>query len=508
MDTTSGLRRLLRACCAFLVGVSAVFAAPAWAAAPVKVFSYVSYTGTGTTTAWFATTIAQSCSQTMAAYDQDVNGQKGWRHYCVNTNYATAYDWKRVCETRVGSSPCTLGAVVTGTNYPQSKMWCPATNTAPDTSKPLDQQCSEPPPPSCTKGQTGTGTWYDSTGENYAAGDTTVITTGGCVNNCSVKMVKFYKCYQIPSTGKNYCTYGWESTGGTCSAGSGSPAPESPAPSSDGATRKDLPPSNAPPGSKCPEGSVQGGVSADGVPICIGTGSDPKNAPPPQPKVQTEKTEATPDGGSKTTNTTTTTNADGSTTTVTMTTTTAPDGTKTVTVDKNTTVNSSGGAGKDDSQREDEKYDLCKQNPMLTICRNSSVAGTCGQITCQGDAIQCATLRAAATMECKQREDEAKIKAMPSTGLGESILGGTDPMKEAIDGALKGTEVDMSQPALDDSGFVAAQCLPDRSFVVAGRTIEVKFSKWCGVIEPLKYAVVACAWIVAYSIVARSVLGA
>jgi hypothetical protein len=249
-------------------------------------------------------------------------------------------------------------------------------------------------------------------------------------------------------------------------------------------------------------------VSADGVPICIGTGTDPKNAPPPPPKVESEKSEPTPDGGTKNTHTSTTTNSDGSTTTTTTTTTTAPDGTKTVTVDKNTTPNSAGGAGKDESKKDDEKYDLCKQNPQLTICRNSSVAGTCGQISCQGDAIQCATLRAAAAMQCQQQSDLDTLKTMPSKALGDAILGGTDPQKTAIEDLVKGTQVDMSKPVLDQSGFIGGgACLANRTVTVLGQSVEVNFTRVCQDIQPIRAAVMALAFFAAYLIVSRSVLG-
>lgn len=478
----------------FLFVFSAFFAAPAMAVAPV---TEVAHNQTSSPTpGWFSTRDALC-----AAWTAWATGNSGNTYECVPPQDSWTQFKYRYLNKTTGAWTSTL------TQSMKWRYWC-ASGMAPDTTKPFDQQCNEPPPPSCPTGQTGSGTWYHSTGseESNIGNPNSPAVTGGCVNNCSVKMTDIEKCY-LSTDGKNYCTYKYSTTGGICSAGSGagSSGPTSPAPPM--GQREDVPPFSPPPGSKCPAGTVQGGVAPDGAPVCIGTGSDPKNSPPPPPKIETEKTEATPDGGSKTTQTTTTQNSDGSTTTTTTTTTTAPDGSKTTTVDKNTTTNSTGGAGKDESTKDDEKYDMCKQNPMLTVCRNSSVAGTCGQITCQGDAIQCATLRATAAMQCQQQSDIDALKAMPSTSLGEAILGGTDPSKGAIDDLVKGNTVDLSKPTLDQGGFVGAgACFPNRTINVMGKSVEVSFARVCQDIQPLRAGIMAVAFFVAYLIVSRSVL--
>lgn len=359
-----------------------------------------------------------------------------------------------------------------------------------------------PPPPDCPMDKPGVGSWW--AGKTGGENPTNVFVSGGCVGGCVVKMTGVNSCHSY-SDGNDYCSYNTMTTGSTCTASGGMPAPANP-PADSAPPRTDVPPITPPPGQGCPAGTVQGGVSSDGVPICIGTGSDPKNSPPPAPKVESEKSEPTPDGGTKTTHTSTTTNSDGSTTTTTTTTTTAPDGSKTTTVDKNTSTNLAGGAGKDESNREDEKYDLCKQNPNLTICRNSSVAGTCGQISCQGDAIQCATLRAAAAMQCQQQSDIESLKTMPAKALGEAILGGAESEASMLGDLVKGTEVDMSKPNIDQSSFVAASCFANRSINVLGQSVEMDFTRVCNDIQPLRAAIMAVAFLVAYLIVARSVL--
>lgn len=256
----------------------------------------------------------------------------------------------------------------------------------------------------------------------------------------------------------------------------------------------------------CPAGTVHAGMSQSGIPMCIGTGSTPP-AKPVQPKTETEKNETAADGTVTNTKTVITTNADGSTTKTVTVTATKPDGTKTTSGTADTSATPAGAAGKADRSTDDDKYDLCKTNPNLSVCREGSVTGTCGQIQCVGDAVQCATLRAAAAMECRGKADEDALKALPQTALGNSILSGSDPMKAKIEETMKGTEIDLSKPGLDQTGFIGGgSCLPNKTMTVMGRSVTVEFGQLCTNIQPLRGVVMACALILAYMIVSRSVL--
>lgn len=327
-------------------------------------------------------------------------------------------------------------------------------------------------------------------------------------DGCEVQTIKMLVCRK-DAAGMTYCMWlvkrtGKEATGTPDTGGSSTPENPKDPPVNSPPIK---PPATSTPGARpCPEGTVQAGTAADGVPICMGQGSNPNNPPPPPPKAETSKTETLPDGSTKTTKVTTTTNSDGSKTTDTEVTITKPDGSKETSQDRSTSTNTAGQPGRMDTPQQDQN-NLCKQNPTLSVCRESSVAGTCGEITCVGDAIQCATLRAAAAMQCQQKKDLDDLAARPEVSAGNAILGGTDPQKEAIDSALKGSEVDMSQPALDSSGFVSSRsCLAPRSFSAFNQTITVSFDELCDNLDALRYAVLACAWIVAYLIVSRSVL--
>lgn len=366
-----------------------------------------------------------------------------------------------------------------------------------------------PAPPLCHRNSTYTGTYNTGTvypdgrtkTDGYSPFDNGGIGTDG---QCEVLFTDVESCQSYPPSDISYCTYT-----GTRTGNQRNPSTEAPAPNpggQQGTPKPEVsPPSGPGPSGSCPVGTVQAGVSGDGVPICMGQGKNPKPPVAPPPKVETSKSEATPDGGTKTTNTTITSNSDGSKTTTTTTTTTAPDGTKTTTVAKDTTAAASGAGGKDESAKDEEKYDLCKQNPMLNICRNSTVAGVCGEITCQGDAIQCATLRAAAAMECRDKKNQQDLEASPLISSGNSILSGAD---KTADNFRLGTSVDMSKQNLDQSGFVSGTCLANRSFTVSGHTVEISFARVCESIQPLRAIVMACAFIISYLIVSRSVIQA
>lgn len=361
-----------------------------------------------------------------------------------------------------------------------------------------------PPPPLCPKGSTYTGTYAagkaSSPGLSWNPFGPGVYGTDG---QCEVKYTDVEECHTYPPSDDSFCTYTGTRTGEQRNPSDGSPAPSTPPPAGTPEKPQTSPPYNGSSGS-CPGGTVQAGVSSDGTPICMGSGKNPKPPTAPPPKIETSKSEATPDGGTKTTNTTVTSNSDGSKTTTTTTTTTAADGTKTTNVSKDTTASASGGSGKDESAKDDEKFDLCKQNPMLTICRNSSVSGTCGAITCQGDAIQCATLRAAAAMECKQRQDETDLKTSPLSAKGAAAVNGTD--LAGLPNSKNGAIVNISTLAGTEGWLGGGSAFDDISVTVQGHQIIVPLAKWSGYLVSLRYALMIIASLISFRILGSAIL--
>lgn len=372
----------------------------------------------------------------------------------------------------------------------QSKLWC----------KIVTQ-----PPPTCKA-----GTIYQDWFPNKTDG----VGFPVCADNgCAGTTTEVHTCMTYGSTGVRWCQTDLKLNGNTCNpstdnSGTNYGAASASQPSGTG-TPSTVPPTSS--GGKtvpCPTGTVQGGFGIDGIPICIGTGSSPQNPPAPPPvTTKPPVTVNNSDGSTTTTQQTVQSNSDGSTTTTTTTTIVMADGTKTVNMGSSTSNNTSGTAGRQDTPNTDQ-MNLCKQNPMLSICQNSSVSGDCTTgIACTGDAIQCATLVAAQKLQCARQADEDALKASPSKTLGDSILAGADPSQATISALLKGDTADMSNPNLDQGGFVGGgACIPDKSFSVMGRTVTVSFATVCSNVQPLRYIVMACAFILVYLMVARSVI--
>jgi hypothetical protein len=258
----------------------------------------------------------------------------------------------------------------------------------------------------------------------------------------------------------------------------------------------------------CPKGSVQGGFDSRGIQICIGTGTAPSNPPKTAlPKIEKPPSTVTnEDGSTTTTKETVTTNSDGSTTTTKEVVTTAPDGTVTRGGGSETGTNASGGAGQSDEAKDAEKNDLCKTNPTLSVCRNSSVSGSCGEITCEGDAIQCATLRAAAKMECRMQKDAEDLAALPLNALGAAGVSGNDPLKSTFP-TIAGATIVQVPSQLDASGWLGnGACFADKTISIQGQTIVIPLSAGCDALLVLRYALMVVAGLVSFRILSGAIL--
>jgi hypothetical protein len=317
-------------------------------------------------------------------------------------------------------------------------------------------------------------------------------------------------CYSTPEDGREhyYCIYKAISSG-TVPEGSAPPtgAPSTPpAPPGDPTKVEGMPPKTAPPTGNCPKGSVMAGYNSSGTPMCVGSGTAPPSGPPAAPPVNvTKTTTSNPDGSTTTTTNTVTTNSDGSRTTVVDRVTTAPasagGGTSTEQT-KTTSATPSGAAG---TETKPQDVNFCKQNPTLSVCRESSVTGTCGQIACMGDAIQCATLRAAAAMECKQRTDEDALKALSQHALGQAAANGNDPDAAGLPSVKNAAVVDMG--TMQAAGWIGGgAAFKDVSFTVQGKTFAVPLNKWSSYLVGLRYALMVVAMLVSFRMLSGVIL--
>lgn len=360
------------------------------------------------------------------------------------------------------------------------------------------------PPPTCPVNQ-ATEDWFPATGKGAGF---PMCQESGCLMSVS----EVGSCVTLGSTGVKWCDMKGTLTGATCNAVTDNTSNTTYGPAQGSLPAGSTSPSTLPPTPSggnsvpCPKGTVQGGFDQSGIAICIGTGSAPQNPQTPPPvTTKPPVTVNNADGSTTTTQQTVQTNSDGSTTTTTTTTVTGTDGTKTVNVGSSTSTNSAGTAGKQDTPNTDQ-MNLCKQNPTLSICQNSTVSGTCGQISCTGDAIQCATLRAAAALQCQQKQNEDDLKASPAYALGSVVLGGSDPAASTLPSPSKASAVTMPG-TLDQTGWLGGgQCFADKVVTVQGRTFVLPYSKACDYLIVLRLGLMVIASLVSFRIVRDAVL--
>ena len=319
------------------------------------------------------------------------------------------------------------------------------------------------------------------------------IPQGGCYNGCTVSTYNDGNPWIKNGPGPNgYYEAGWNLTsmytGATCTGTNiGSSKPPEP---------------NAPPPEKnrCPRGTKQVGLDSAGIPICKGDVPDP-----PKNTNTNTNTTTNADGSKTTTETKTSTNRDGSTTTQTTTTTTNADGSTSSNTTQTVGNTPSGTKGTDDSS-DDSKNDLCKLHPDLNVCKNSQISGTCAQVSCDGDAIQCAIAREITNKNCLDKDASDAVKNAPQTDLGNKILSGTDPQASTLPSPTNATTINVATD-LNSSGFgLPSQCLTDVAFQLGTSTWNFRASQVCDWILPLRAVMMIIASLVSYRIVASAVV--
>lgn len=332
-------------------------------------------------------------------------------------------------------------------------------------------------------------------------------------NGCEVRTTAVIECNDYPSDGHLRCRYTVQNTGNVAGPGglSGSPDLGSPKAS---ATPSSQPPVKAPDALGCPKGSVQAGMSADGIPLCVGTGTTPNTAKSSTSTTGPEVTTTGSDGSTVKTQDTKVTNADGSVTTTTKTTTTAADGSVTVSQSSSTGATPSGAPGKPGSNGTDGKdaKNICETNPELTMCKNSTVTGAAdcaaavSAVSCIGDAIECAQLRTVATQVCKQKVEEDALKASSMYAKGNGAVNGADPDGSTLPSPSNASSVAMPS-SLNTAGFAGAGSpFSDYTFSFRGRSFTIPLAKWSGYLEAFRYVLMVIASLVSFRMLSGAIL--
>lgn len=176
-----------------------------------------------------------------------------------------------------------------------------------------------------------------------------------------------------------------------------------------------------------------------------------------------------PGAGSETSSTSTTTSTAPDGTIIKQEKTTTCVGTECTTTTKTTTT-PPGQPPTDTTKTDtDNKANLCKDNPGLSICKTSTFAGACGAPpTCDGDAVMCAVAAATFATNCVLKDPGAP------TPLYDEAKDKTGDQTEALPGNLS---VSIGAGSFDQTELLgAAAGMTDRTVVVARHSIIVPFS--------------------------------
>lgn len=406
--------------------------------------------------------------------------------YCMYSKNGTSSTFATVFKDNDGLTTCSGGA----------------------TYFPSDQSCRVPVP--CTAGgETSPNSHYATLLMQPAGQKMRVPTIDGCGIVLDTVTGKGYS----DSSGNYYHPVGFHYNGLGNYTG-----PDGTAPGSGNPIAPDAVP-DAPPGgptvpykapssnsdNSCPAGTQNIGTDSTGTAMCQGSGTG--TSPTKQTDTAAPPVTATnPDGSTTTTNTKTATNSDGSKDTTTTQCTTDTSGGESCITSKSTGTNTAGAPGKSDGTGSGSSPDdLCTKHPELNVCANSQVSGNncsggVSNIAWSGDAIQGAILKRVADEQCANQQDT------PYGKLGTDLLGGNDPLQSQINTAMTGTTVDLSANKLNQDGFLGGGAgFVDQAVSVNGRSLLIPFSK-INQVEPLKYAVLLCAFIAAYLLCSKSII--
>ena len=134
---------------------------------------------------------------------------------------------------------------------------------------------------------------------------------------------------------------------------------------------------------------------------------------------------------------------------------------------------------------------FCTDNPTATICKVSSFGGSCGAITCDGDAIQCAMAREQSRRNCEV------LDAAPGNHPGVLAANGQAQPAGHPGAAPDNVTIGFSSLIDQSNGGLSGGCISDESFAVGnGGTVTIPWSRLCGPLSALGVALqgIALLW--------------
>lgn len=166
----------------------------------------------------------------------------------------------------------------------------------------------------------------------------------------------------------------------------------------------------------------------------------------------------------------------------------------TTTVTKDSAGNVTGTAEKSEKQES-----FCKQNPESSLCKKSSFGGSCGAVTCEGDAIQCAIAADQYKRNCEWFDDPAA--AQLATVGNAAITGQARPDGHPANSA--DSQSVSFQTVIDQTDRLGGGCPVDVSVSIAGKSLAIPFSAMCDELQLVGNLMVGFCMLVAALIVFR-----
>ena len=150
-----------------------------------------------------------------------------------------------------------------------------------------------------------------------------------------------------------------------------------------------------------------------------------------------------------------------------------------------------------DPTRKDEVTKFCEQNPNSPICKNSSWGGSCGGVTCEGDAVQCAIAR-----DQYQRNCQLFDQTSPQSDLANQIIAGNDPSASSNPAALANRSSVSMSGTISQAPFLPSGGLSDQTVLVyKGTSVVLPWSSLNQYLSIMGSIVVAFALIFAVRVV-------
>lgn len=143
--------------------------------------------------------------------------------------------------------------------------------------------------------------------------------------------------------------------------------------------------------------------------------------------------------------------------------------------------------------------DFCGKNPQSPMCIKGTWSDQgCNQAipSCQGDAVQCAQAKLQWQQYCALSGGDGTAAA-----IGNGIANGADPLGADLPTPQNATQLDISTQLKTSDSFLSSGCLQDVMVPFNGGTIKIPWSDYCVYFEYMGYITMAVAGLISLRII-------